>query len=405
VCIDDVEITDTTETPIITTFGTLANGVLSIPYSQTLTAVGGVTPYTWAVVAPDALPAGLSLDSSTGTIDGTPTVSGTFTVRIRVTGGNGKSTINVFTLQILGAMPLPFFEPFENGGSIPYGWTQNNVSNSGIWPAVKWIFCRGSTSGVPSSAYAGSYNANLYRANGSPCTTRLVSPMLNMSSHTNTVLTFWLHMKDYVNGQDQLKVYYRTTSSNSWVLLTSYTNRVSSWTQETVSLPNPSSSYFLAFEGTTKWGYGVCVDNVSVTGDALITKTPYELWLESHFSASDLSAGINLGPSDDFDHDGISNALEYAYGLDPTDGVSDGLPFGGVANNYLFWTYHQNKSATDVTFLVEACTSLIEQAWTTVDVSELSRDNSNTWELVTKIHNVPVTNAPVRFLRLKVSVP
>lgn len=403
VCIDDVEITDTTEAPVIITPDTLTNGVINIPYSQALTAVGGETPYTWMVVS-NSLPMGLNLDTDTGVISGTPAEGGSFAFRIKVTG-NGKSTTSLFTLHILDAIPLPFFEPFENGGAIPYGWSQYNVSNSGPYSAVSWVEAGGSKSGVPSAAYSGGYNANLFRANGYPCVTRLVTPMLNLDAHTNTVLTFWLCMKEYVGSQDQLRIYYRTTSSNSWVLLSTYTNNISSWTQETVSLPEPSSSYYLAFEGTTRWGYGVCVDNVSVTGDPVITKTPYELWMESTFSSSDISAGLNLGPSDDFDGDGIANGLEYAYGLDPTVSDTAGLPFGGVKDNHLFWTYHQNKSATDVTFLVEACTSLLDHAWTTVDVSELSRNDSNTWYLVTVIHDVAVTNYPIRFLRLKVTVP
>jgi len=40
-------------------------------YSQTLQATGGITPYSWSVVS-GSLPSGLSLDSSTGVISGTP---------------------------------------------------------------------------------------------------------------------------------------------------------------------------------------------------------------------------------------------------------------------------------------------------------------------------------------------
>jgi len=45
-----------------------------VAYSATLAATGGKTPFTWSLTS-GTLPAGLSLNSSTGTISGTPTVS------------------------------------------------------------------------------------------------------------------------------------------------------------------------------------------------------------------------------------------------------------------------------------------------------------------------------------------
>jgi photosystem II stability/assembly factor-like uncharacterized protein len=64
---------------------TLPNGMISTSYNQTITATGGVAPYTFAVNS-GALPTGLSL-SSGGVLSGTPTVNGTFDFTVTATGG------------------------------------------------------------------------------------------------------------------------------------------------------------------------------------------------------------------------------------------------------------------------------------------------------------------------------
>ena len=61
-------------TPPSITTSSLPNGIVGVPYSQTLTAIGGTTPFTWTI-ASGTLPAGLSL-SSAGVISGTPTTAG-----------------------------------------------------------------------------------------------------------------------------------------------------------------------------------------------------------------------------------------------------------------------------------------------------------------------------------------
>ena len=53
-------------------------------YNQTLSATGGTSPYSFAIASGSSLPAGLSLSSS-GTLSGTPTADGNFTVTIEAT--------------------------------------------------------------------------------------------------------------------------------------------------------------------------------------------------------------------------------------------------------------------------------------------------------------------------------
>jgi len=50
----------------------LPNGVQNVVYSQTLSATGGVTPYTWSLASGN-LPSGLTLNATTGVISGIPT--------------------------------------------------------------------------------------------------------------------------------------------------------------------------------------------------------------------------------------------------------------------------------------------------------------------------------------------
>ncbi|WP_439709417.1 putative Ig domain-containing protein [Cupriavidus pauculus] len=61
---------------------TLPSPSVGVAYSQTLTASGGVAPYTYAVTA-GALPAGLVLNATTGVLSGTPTASGSSSFMIQ----------------------------------------------------------------------------------------------------------------------------------------------------------------------------------------------------------------------------------------------------------------------------------------------------------------------------------
>ncbi|MCA1860774.1 putative Ig domain-containing protein [Janthinobacterium sp. HSC-3S05] len=82
----------------------LPNAAAETPYSATLTATGGMAPYTYSVSA-GSLPAGLSLNSATGVLSGTATVAGSFTFSLRASDsstGTGApfSATNSYTLAI-----------------------------------------------------------------------------------------------------------------------------------------------------------------------------------------------------------------------------------------------------------------------------------------------------------------
>lgn len=77
----------------------LKGASLGVAYTETVSAQGGSSPYTFSLLS-GSLPTGLSLSSS-GTISGTPTATGTFSFTIKVTDTNGYTGQTSF--QIIAA--------------------------------------------------------------------------------------------------------------------------------------------------------------------------------------------------------------------------------------------------------------------------------------------------------------
>lgn len=119
----------------IVTAPELPTAYVGEPYSVTLAAVGGETPYAWGLVG-GALPAGLGLDGDTGTLSGTPTAVATPTFTVQVTDAALDTDTRAFSLavlerfQIVTPAALPAGAQGEaysvaltaQGGTPPYTW-------------------------------------------------------------------------------------------------------------------------------------------------------------------------------------------------------------------------------------------------------------------------------------------
>jgi parallel beta-helix repeat protein len=81
------------------TTSALAGGTVQSSYIATLTATGGVPPYTWSTTG-GQLPTGLSVNPSTGTIAGTPVSDGTFSFTTKVQDSSANSVSASFSLNI-----------------------------------------------------------------------------------------------------------------------------------------------------------------------------------------------------------------------------------------------------------------------------------------------------------------
>ncbi|MCX6303627.1 MAG: M14 family zinc carboxypeptidase [Bacteroidetes bacterium] len=167
-----------------------------------------------------------------------------------------------FTTTCSGTITaFPWNEGFENGGVIPGCWTQEMVNASGI----SWTFIAGSGNSHPAGAHGGTLNACLKDVTPADNKTRLITPPLNLTFVSSPQLKFWHTQAVWSGDQDQLTVFYKTSSGGTWTPIGTYTASITAWTLETIILPNPSGEYYIAFEGNAKYGYGVCVDDVQVS--------------------------------------------------------------------------------------------------------------------------------------------
>lgn len=179
----------------ITTAATLPAATEGSAYTQTLAASGGSPPYTWKVTIGE-LPPGLSLASSTGTLSGTPSTTGSYSFIVQVTDAGQQTATKAFTLQvsarltIVSAAQLPnatLRRPYRatlsvSGGSPPYTWSLA----PGAQPPLGIIIERdGTISGQPEAAGVFSFTVQVSDSQGATASknfTLTVSPALSITT-------------------------------------------------------------------------------------------------------------------------------------------------------------------------------------------------------------------------------
>jgi len=140
-----------------------AVGELGLPFTMTATASGGGgSGYTWSLAA-GTLPAGLTLNSATGEITGTPTAAGTFPVKLAVKDNLGLQAavdVKLVVAERLALIKVPLRAAkvgtaykvrfTVTGGVRPRHWT---ILGAGTLPrGLKLDARRGQISGTPTQA-------------------------------------------------------------------------------------------------------------------------------------------------------------------------------------------------------------------------------------------------------------
>lgn len=178
---------------------------------------------------------------------------------------------------------FPWTETFETSSTTRSKWTQIKVTGT-----KSWTYATGAGGGSITTAHNGTLNARFTGSSGGPWVTKLVSPVLNLSTLTSAQLRFWYGQEFWSPDQNELKVYYRQSIGSSWVQLAHYTSNIASWAEVVLSLPNLSSTYQIAFEGIDRYGRPNVVDDVVVE---VPTPIPGVSETALAFGVTDLTSG------------------------------------------------------------------------------------------------------------------
>jgi hypothetical protein len=144
-------------------------------------------------------------------------------------------------------------------------------------------------------------------------------------------------------------------------------------------------------------------DGIARTFDdvSFSSSTPFAAWQSANFpggSSNPLAAALA-----DPDKDGVSNVLEYVCNTNPNSSTSQPGTLSIVTvgpDQYLRLTVTKNPSATDASIVVEGGSNLQPGSWSSAGLVI----EQNTSSLLQVRDNIPISSAPSRYLRAKVTL-
>lgn len=179
-------------------------------------------------------------------IDNTPNWS----TGIMISATTPCQTINAF----------PYHESFENG-EIPHCWQTTSADDS-----ISWSIETGDN--VPPIDGTHCLYTHLTDYESVNKTVLLTTAPFDLSELNQANLSFWYSLRTRYAKQDSLTVLYKNSFAGEWKVLKTYSTNAQSWTKDTISLPEKSDFYQLAFKATLNYGKGITLDNIIVFADS-----------------------------------------------------------------------------------------------------------------------------------------
>jgi prepilin-type N-terminal cleavage/methylation domain-containing protein len=159
--------------PLVISTTSLPGGQVGVPYSTTVAFTGGTAPYTWTA---SGLPAGVTFNTSTHVLSGTPTASATSSIVVTVSDamtGTATKTYSVVVNPALavstvsmpnGQVGVAYASTVAaSGGTSPYTW-----SATGLPGGLTINAATGAVSGTPTTA--GAFTATVTVTDAVPTT-------------------------------------------------------------------------------------------------------------------------------------------------------------------------------------------------------------------------------------------
>ena len=159
---------------------------------------------------------------------------------------------------------FPWEEPFSDSSALAC-WVQEGPG--------EWTIKGAGSMTYPTTAHSDSLFAGIKHTDRGNVT-MLISPKLNLANMSNVVLSFYHVQAEWAGDQDYLYVLGRTSATAAWDTLASYTTNIPTWRLDSVSITNVSSTYQIAFVMVDDYGYGVAIDDVTISGEASLCPLP-----------------------------------------------------------------------------------------------------------------------------------
>ena len=366
------------------------------------------TAFTYQIVASESptsyaasgLPVGLSVNTATGAITGTPTVGGVFTSTLTASNGNGASS--AFSLQfVLGPVSA------VNSASTLSGFTGVAVSSyqlTGTNSPTSF-----NVGALPSGL---SYNSSTRQITGTPAAAGHTDVTISANNAVGQGLPFTLAIQIASPTGPAISAHPASQTKNAGesvtftVVATGAPAPTYQWKKGSTDISGATTSSYTidAVTSNDAGNYTVVVTNIagSVTSDAAtltVNQTGYSAWRALKFTTLEAADQAVSGPTADPDTDGLMNLVEYAFDSNPKSATTANLPIVTVTSTEWIFTYTRPADRPDLTYAVQFTTNFANWTGTGVTHERTVEGATETWQ-----GRIPRATGANIFFRLQVQL-